>query len=298
MKSYKVEQAIDRLKAFVVPEQPYWVGYSGGKDSDVLRVLCELADVPYELHHNHTTVDAPETYYHISSVPNVIRHYPDKTMWELIVHIGMPPTRMQRYCCSELKERGGKGRIKVLGVRWAESVRRKNGSDLVMISGKPATVRKRAERIGVERYTNSKQGGILMSTDNDDSRRMIEQCFRDTSTRINPIIDWTDSDVWEFLRHYNVRVNPLYDEGWSRIGCVACPLVNVAQRLKDFARWPTYKEAYMRAFDLMLKKREARGKPYYKRKTAEQVWDWWMWDSQSAKTQAKGQTELILEEEL
>ena len=58
-----------------------------------------------------------------------------KTMWNLIVKKGIPPTRHIRYCCSELKEQGGKHRIKVTGVRWAESTNRAESSDLVKIMG-------------------------------------------------------------------------------------------------------------------------------------------------------------------
>ena len=51
----------------------------------------------------------------------------DKTMWNLIVKKGVP-TRLRRICCKELKERGGKGRIKILGVRAEESAKRQNRS--------------------------------------------------------------------------------------------------------------------------------------------------------------------------
>ena len=56
----KVEKAIMRLKAFEPPDG-YYVAYSGGKDSDVIRILAQLAGVKHELVHNLTTVDAPET---------------------------------------------------------------------------------------------------------------------------------------------------------------------------------------------------------------------------------------------
>jgi len=51
-------------------------------------------------------------------------HRPEHTMWELIYDHGGPPTRLRRYCCRELKETGGAGRLVVTGIRWAESVRR------------------------------------------------------------------------------------------------------------------------------------------------------------------------------
>lgn len=141
-------QAIDRLKTFEPTDEPYYLCYSGGKDSDVIRILADLAGVKHEIHHNLTTVDAPETIQYIKSIPSIIidkARYADgshKTMWNLIPIKRMPPTRLVRYCCQELKEQGGKGRLKVTGVRWAESKNRRENQGGVTIIGKPKTVQK------------------------------------------------------------------------------------------------------------------------------------------------------------
>lgn len=55
----KEKEAIERLQAFSA-EEPYYLCYSGGKDSDTIRILAELANVNFEVHNNHTTVDTPE----------------------------------------------------------------------------------------------------------------------------------------------------------------------------------------------------------------------------------------------
>ena len=109
-----------------------------------------MAGVKHDIVNNHTTVDAPETVRYIRSIPNVIINYPEKTMWQLIVEKTMPPTRIIRYCCAELKERGGKGRVKITGVRKDESARRSANSDLVKIIGKPKTTEKMAIELGAE----------------------------------------------------------------------------------------------------------------------------------------------------
>lgn len=54
--------------------------------------------------------------------------------------------------------------------------------------------------------------------------RAIEHCYRTTSVMVNPIVDWTDDDVWEFLHHYGYSANPLYQCGKKRIGCIGCPM--------------------------------------------------------------------------
>ena len=58
-------------------DKGYIVGYSGGKDSDCLRILFELSGVKHDLVHNHTTVEAPETVYHIRSIPNIQIEMPE-----------------------------------------------------------------------------------------------------------------------------------------------------------------------------------------------------------------------------
>lgn len=269
--------AIQRLKTFEPEAEPYWLCYSGGKDSDVIRILASLASVKHEIHHNLTSVDAPETIHYIQSIPNVkIDKRYDKegkrvTMWSLIVKKGLPPTRLMRYCCSELKESGGKGRLKITGVRASESVNRAKRAGMVKILGKPKTVQKTAENIGAD-YLITDAGGLVMNMDNDKNRRLVEHCYRTTSTMINPISDWTDSDVWEFLNHYGCKSNPLYQCGRKRIGCVGCPLQTQKGMIRDFDLYPKYKNLYIRAFDIMLLSHPEKE---YSWKSGQEVFDWW-----------------------
>ena len=146
----KVQIAIERLQDFakIFPkdaEQGYFLAFSGGKDSCVVKKLCDLAGVKYDAHYSVTTVDPPELMQFIKTYhPDVIwdRHYWDKdgvfvkkgqliTMCNLIPERLMPPTRLARYCCKYLKESSGDGRLTVTGVRWAESANRSKNQGLV-----------------------------------------------------------------------------------------------------------------------------------------------------------------------
>ena len=122
----KVKVAINRLKLHE-PKEGYYLAFSGGKDSCVCYELCKMAGVKFTAHYHVTTVDPPELIYFIRE------HYPDawenrtrpkKSMWQLIVAHGILPQRQIRYCCKELKEDNGKGRVVITGVRRAESVAR------------------------------------------------------------------------------------------------------------------------------------------------------------------------------
>lgn len=269
-------KSIEILRSFEPKTEPYYLCYSGGKDSDVIRILADLAGVNHDIVHNHTTVDMPETVRYVRSIPNVIFNYPDKSMWQLIVDKGMPPTRLVRYCCEKLKERGGKGRVKITGVRWAESKKRQSNADVVKIIGKPKTTQKFADDIGAD-YKVTKQQGLILNDDNDESRRMVEHCYRTTSTMINPIVNWSDNDVWDFLKYYGCQSNPLYQCGFKRIGCIGCPMADIKHRYAEFRLYPKYKNLYIKAFDRMLARSKELGKSYkLDWQTGSDVFKWWM----------------------
>ena len=40
--------------------------------------------------------------------------------------------------------------------------------------------------------------------------------------KINPLIDWTEEDVWNYIKKYNVPYNKLHDKGFLSIGCACC----------------------------------------------------------------------------
>lgn len=277
----KEQTAIERLRLASEMSLRFYkkilvVTTSGGKDSAVCVALALRAGIPFEVLHNHTTVDAPET---VRYVREDFRRLEEKgikctinfpfykgrrvTMWSLIPQKLMPPTRIVRYCCSVLKERGGAGRFITTGVRWEESMRRKNGRGIYeTVSGDP-----------------SKK--VVLNNDNDDRRRLFESCRLQAKRVCNPIIDWTDREVWDFIAAEHIPVNPLYQYGFSRVGCVGCPMAGTLTRQREFALYPTYQAAYIRAFDRMLDERRRRGKltaSWGAGTTGTDIYHWWMND--------------------
>lgn len=120
---------------------------------------------------------------------------------------------------------------------------------------------------------------MVLNLDNDESRRAVEYCFRTTTTLINPINDWTDDDVWDFLHHYGCRSNPLYECGRRRIGCVGCPLQGEKGMKAEFEKYPKIRDNYIRAFGKMLKVREEYGKPVENWQSGVDVLRWWCGDN-------------------
>lgn len=278
--SDKVDIAIRRLQeaaemSQTLYEQPLVITYSGGKDSDTILKLAQIAKIQFEVLHSHTTADAPETVYHVrnkfrelelAGVKCDIDYHVQAdgtrvTMWNLIPRKLIPPTRMMRYCCSELKEGGGKDRFIATGVRWAESAARKIRGSLEVI-------------------TPRKDRSLFLSGDNDEDRRLFESCQMKGKRVVNPIIDWSTEDVLDFCEAEKVNLCTLYAEGWHRVGCVGCPMAG-KKRYMEFARYPTYKKAYIAAFGRMIEERKRRGTKGNSAlgfETGVDVFHWWMED--------------------
>ena len=235
----KVELALERLKAFEsnalsMHKDGYWVGDSGGKDSEVLYDLVHRASVKATYHHSLTTVDAPQTIWHIRQYhPETVIEQPAKPLLQRMLDKTIPPMRQRRWCCAEYKERGGAGRFVVTGIRSDES-----------------TARKR--------------------------RRIVETCYRDSTKRyLNPIIDWLESDVWEYINSNKLSVNPLYKEPYNfkRVGCVLCPMVRDIDTQKR--HFPKLYEAWHRWVLRLYELRVATNRKVYQ-KSGEEYWLWWL----------------------
>lgn len=284
----KVQRSIERIKSFEPSGGGYFLGFSGGKDSIVIKRLADMAGVRYDAHYHITTVDPPElTRFIREKYPDVIFDRPELSMRQLIIKKKMPPTRLNRYCCEKLKEVNGTGRVVMTGARWSESQNRKKNQGMVVIfDGRRAS--ETADQEGVS-YKTNQHGGLVMNEDNDPARRTVELCYRTNKTLVNPIIDWTDDDVWQFIHAENIPYCGLYDEGFTRIGCIGCPYASGEKRKNDFERWPVFYRVYLRAFEDMLKARKEAGLDNKTWENAEDVMRWWLGEKQKNGQQIEGQ---------
>ena len=246
----KVEQSTAELQTYQ-PAGEYYGCFSGGKDSTVVKELARLAGVRVTWHYNVTTIDPPEIHRFVRRVhPDVVwEHRPKHFFWMLAEKRGYP-LRTTRWCCAEFKESHGHGhgQVMVTGIRAAESPRRAK-------AWKPFTRwRGKSEALA--------------------------------SWMLNPILGWSDADVWEFIRDHELPYCKLYDEGWKRLGCVGCPMGGADQVRRQFVRWPQYERAWRRAFHRLWVRRRGDVITRGKRKgrqwpgfptitTPDQLFEWW-----------------------
>lgn len=251
----KIKVAIERFQMFEslaleINPRGYCVTDSGGKDSSVIKKLAELSGVKYIVRHSHTTLDHPETVYFIRREKARLKAmgidyeiiYPKKSFYRLALDYMMLPTRHARYCCSVLKENNNRGYLTVTGVRRAES-------------------KQRSTRGMVETMGSTKKKAIILMNDNDEARKEFETCTAKEAKILNPIIDWTDADVWDFIQQYDLPVNPLYSMGYKRVGCIGCPMASTKERRREYAEMPKYRESMIRLCGRIIAKRIAENKP-------------------------------------
>lgn len=299
----KINDSYDILKLAAEMSKEYYqkpliITYSGGKDSDVMVQLALecLQTSDFEVLNSHTTLDAPETVYYIrdkfkelneKGVKTSINysHYPDgrpKTIWSLIVDKEIPPTRIQRYCCKELKEVSTPNRFVAVGVRASESTGRK-GRNVFATRGRNKSEAYyyyyyHVKEVFEDDKARRSEGGVEPNVAGVYDCTFIAKAKRNDELICNPIYSWENSDIWEFIHDRKMKYNPLYDKGFVRVGCIGCPMAG--NQIQELEMYPKYKENFIRAFDRMLKKRKAKGKDDSggKWKDAESMYKWWVQD--------------------
>ena len=250
--SVELLQKAEKIALNYDAEQGYYLAFSGGKDSQALYHMTQLAGVRFQGHMNLTSVDPPEVIRFVKkNYPEVELIKPVKSIFQHAIEKQILPTMRVRWCCAEYKETAGAGKVTLIGIRKAESSRRAKRNE-VEINNKKFS----GDLDGLEEYRQeqkakrarrkSKEQG--MSITNADEEQTLGCIHGKESLLISPIIYWTQQDVWEFLNEV-VRAPhcSLYDEGWHRIGCISCPMSSHKQKMLENERWPHVKRNWIKA---------------------------------------------------
>jgi len=239
-----VAKSIETLRLFAPKDgSPYWGAFSGGKDSVVIKALAAEAGVPATWNYNMTTIDPPEL------LTFMKRYHPDVN-WVRPKHGGF---------FARMRVRGFPTRRQ----RWCcEEFKESRGPrGCVMLFG----IR------GAESPRRAKTWSL--ATIHTRTRAYV----------ISPILYWSDDHVWQYIRDRELPYCSLYDEGFTRLGCIGCPMAREKGRRKEFDRWPAYEKAWKRAFKAVWDKRagttQKNGRPWFgtaRFKTWEEMWEWWV----------------------
>lgn len=165
------------------------VSFSGGKDSLVVLDLAERVGIKRAVFCD-TTIEFDETVEYVRQIRNyynikidIVK--PPISFFEMIQHVGIP-SRKLRWCCEVFK--------------FAPLANYARKNDIFAF----ITGLRRAESNTRSEYTKMDNNPLV------------------PVPQINPIVDWSSKDVWEYIHKYNLPYNPLY-EHFSRMGCWCCP---------------------------------------------------------------------------
>lgn len=245
----------EHLAMALNPKFGYWLAFSGGKDSQALLELVKMANIRYKAFYNVTTNDPPDNVYFIRNCyPEVEFIHPKVNFFKLVEKNGLPMIT-RRYCCRVLKETSAPGMVVLTGVRSDES-RRRAGYTQTMV---------RSRRLEHVNYSGERTLDDIIASEH--------RCIKGKdSVMLYPLLKWTESDVWDFLRQRNVPKNPVYDYA-PRVGCMFCPYSTLATKEFYEQKYPKFKEHILNSLEVYMSKRQ----PFreYKCNSPEEVYNAW-----------------------
>lgn len=191
------------------------VSYSGGKDSGVVAILAKkaLGDIP--LFFSDTTLEFPETYefveefaseYGFDLIKNEENEFysSDSDFFDLCEELG-PPSMEYRWCCTVFKAQPVNEFNKSLenGSLTFDGIRRSEGRS----------------RGDYERVSKVKKIPKQIAA--------------------YPILDWSEAEVWFYTLFFeDIDYNPLYELGYTRVGCWVCPNASPSNTLLKKIKHP------------------------------------------------------------
>ena len=190
----KINSANELIKkSLEISENPK-IAFSGGKDSLVVLDLVRKFNNINAVFCN-TKVEYKETIQFVNTIENVTELTPIKGFWTCAKEYGLPTRKSEakrhgNYCCLFLKEKP------------ATEYYKKENVDLIFTG-----------------LTSSESRNRMMLF-----KRMGPYYFAKTEKlyKCHPIYDWSESDVWNYIKLKKLPYNSIYDMGLPRCGCRFC----------------------------------------------------------------------------
>lgn len=237
------------------PDDGFYLAFSGGKDSQALLHLAQMANVKFRAYMNFTSVDPGEVVRFVKrQYPDVVRVPPRISIYDMAKKKGILPSAKVRWCCAEYKEIGGVGKVTLVGVRREESIRRSKRNEITSSNFKISET--------FDQFSKHEEEMVACVRGRD---KII----------ISPILHWTERNVWEFLNEVvKVPHCELYDQGYTRIGCILCPMASYKNKLKHIERWPYVKKKWVETIDWLTKNKWAN--TTHEPMSAQESFDMWI----------------------
>jgi phosphoadenosine phosphosulfate reductase len=206
------------------------VGFSGGKDSQVVYDLCKRAGIKFKAYYNVSFESNVTKKFIRENYPEVIWRKDHKFGFiENIIknHEGLLPMQQKAFCCFDYKHNPKYvDDCSIIGVRKVESQKRATRTAFVF---KNKTLKKKLKA--------------------DVSEYFLDKCQSigsGSKIQLLPIVEWTDKEVWYYISKYNLPINPEY-KYQKRIGCIVCPKANFLRNYIALLKYPKLIDAFIKA---------------------------------------------------
>lgn len=213
-------------------ENGFYLAFSGGKDSQVIHQLAVESGVKFQSHMSLTSIDPPEVIKFVkTNYPDVRLIKPAMSIYDMAVKKHFLPTRKLRWCCAEYKETGGAGTVTIIGIRKGESARRSKRHEL---------------------ETSDRKFSGNFDQFSDHQEKMVSCVGGKDKILLSPILEWTERDVWNYLNDRGLKHCELYDQGFTRIGCLCCPMSQYRQKIKEIKKYPHVEENWKKSIQKLI----------------------------------------------
>ncbi len=208
-----LEENIEKSKSILKEfneDNKLLIGFSGGKDSLLVTdlaletipkrdVYLIFEDTKIEFKETYEYVDRMVEYYNIDD-NHFFRTTPyKKNFWDILEGRDnvLKWVSKWRDCCYNLKK------IPL------NKVYHKNNFDFVVA--------------GTRKCESSQRSKMKLTSHFDPKSKKVNYDI------LNPILEWTDNNVWNYIKNNDIPYNPIYDMGYNRCGCAVCPCPNKAR---------------------------------------------------------------------
>ncbi len=232
-----LEKRENQAKRFILTtvkkfaDHPVAISFSGGKDSLCVLLLVLESLGKKDIFFIDTGIEFEETIdftWEIMHDFELIEKFTYKTsnesFWDHLEKFG-PPAKDYRWCCKV---------IKLANITEFLSERYPNKKVLTFI--------------GIRQYES-----ISRYRD----KRIWTNLFLPQQIGASPIFKWISLHIWMYLFFKHVKINPLYFEGYKRVGCIYCPATKLSelQLLKklhpdQYTRWMDFLKKWAKKYNL------------------------------------------------
>jgi len=232
-----IEKREKEAKNFIIktvkkfPNLPISVSFSGGKDSLCLLSLVLDAIGPTDVFFIDTGIEFEET---INFIKEIIEDFnlterftykaSNESFWNNLEKFG-PPAKDYRWCCKVIKL-----------------------ANITSFFNEKYPEKKVITFVGSRQYESASRS---------QDKKIWINSFLPQQINVSPIHKWPSLYVWIYLLSKKLKINPIYFEGYKRIGCIYCPATKLSelQQLNElhpdlYTRWMKFLREWGEKYNL------------------------------------------------